>query len=69
MYQAFVEYQTDYEKVDGLMVQKIIPSMTIQVNNQKGIMKELDMVGINKKYIYGDFDNTARYINEKFFEK
>lgn len=67
LYQAFVDYQTDCEKVDGLMVQKITPSMTIQVNNQKEIMKELDMVGINKKYIYGDFDNTAQYINKKFF--
>ena len=39
--------------------------MVIQVDNQKEIMKELDMVGINKKYIYGDFDNTAQYINMK----
>lgn len=68
LYQAFVDYQTDCErKIDGLMVQKIIPSMTIQIYNQNEIMKELDIVGINKKYIYGDFDSTAQYINEKFF--
>lgn len=67
LYQAFIDYQTDLDEMGGLMVQKIIPSMVIQVDNQKDIMKELDMVGINKKYIYGDFDNTAQYINMKFF--
>lgn len=60
-------YTTDIDEMGGLMVQKITPSMVIQVDNQKEIMKELDMVGINKKYIYGDFDNTAQYINMKFF--
>lgn len=68
LYQAFIDYQTDLDEMRGLMVQKIIPSMVIQVNKQKEIMKELDMVGINKKYIYGDFDNTAQYINMKFFD-
>lgn len=67
LYQAFIDYQTDLDEMGGLMVQKIIPSMVIQVDNQKEIMQELDMVGINKKYIYGDFDNTAQYINKKFF--
>ena len=67
LYQAFIDYQTDLDEMGGLMVQKITPSMVIQVDNQKEIMKELDMVGINKKYIYGDFDNTAQYINMKFF--
>ena len=68
LYQAFIDYQTDWDEMRGLMVQKIIPSMVIQVNKQKEIMKELDMVGINKKYIYGDFDNTAQYINMKFLD-
>ena len=63
----FVDYGTDYEVVDGLMTQKIKPNIVIQIDNQKEIMKELDMVGINRKYIYGDFDSTAQYINMKFF--
>lgn len=67
LYQAFYDYSTYYEIIDGLMVQKITPNMIIQVDNQKGIMEELDMVGINKKFIYGDFDNTAQYINKKYF--
>lgn len=67
LYQAFIDYQTDIEEMGGLMVQKIAPNMIIQIDNQKEIIKELDMLGINKKYIYGDFDNTAQYINTKFF--
>mgnify|MGYP004544068041 CR=1 FL=1 len=67
LYQVFVDYGTDYEVVDGLMTQKIKPNIVIQIDNQKEIMKELDMVGINRKYIYGDFDSTAQYINMKFF--
>ena len=67
LYQGFMDYQTHPDELGGLMVQKIIPNMVIQIYNQEEIMKELDMVGINKRYIYGDFDNTAKYINTKFF--
>lgn len=68
LYQAFIDYQTDLDEVGGLMVQQVIPSMVIEVFNQKEIMEELDLVGINKKFIYGDFDNTAQYINKKIFD-
>lgn len=69
VYQAFIDYQTDYDTIGGIMIQNIVPSMIIQIDNQKEIMKELDLVGINKKFIYDDFDNTAQYINMKYFEK
>lgn len=68
LYQGFVDYNTSSEATDAIMIQKIVPDITIEINNQQKILKELDMAGINKKYIYGDFDNTARYINEKFFK-
>lgn len=67
LYQAFVDYQTNLDEIGGLMIQQVIPNMVIQVHNQKKIMDELDMVGINRKYIYGDFDNTAQYINNIIF--
>ena len=51
------------------MVQEIKPDIIVEIHNQKKIMKELDMIGINRKYIYGDFDNAARYINDKIIEK
>lgn len=68
LYQAFVDYQIGYDEMGRFMVQKIIPGIVIQIDNQKGIMEELDMVGTDKKNIYGDFDNTAQYISAKFFE-
>lgn len=68
LYQGFADYNTDIDITNGIMIQKIVPDITIEINNQQKILKELDMAGINKKYIYGDFDNTARYINEKFFK-
>lgn len=68
LYQAFLDYQTDAFEVDGLMVQQVTPSMIIQVDNQKSILNELDIMGINRKYIYGDFDNIAQYINMNFFD-
>lgn len=69
LYQAFLDYQTNAEEMGGLMIQKIIPSFIIQVNDQKNIMEELDLVGINRNFIYGDFDSTAQYINEKLFNE
>ena len=68
LYQGYVDYHTDVDTMNGLMVQKIIPDIVIQIYNQKEVIKELDMAGINKKFIYGDFDNMAQYINKKFFD-
>ncbi len=28
--------------------------------------ESLDMLGINEKYIYGDYDSIARYIKRKY---
>lgn len=70
LYQGFLDYQKDlYGEEIGTMVQEIKPDIIVEIHNQKKIMKELDMIGINRKYIYGDFDNAARYINDKIIEK
>ena len=69
LYQAFLDYNTNLDEMGGLMIQKVMPSFIIQVNNQKNIMDELDLVGINRKFIYGDFDSTAEYINMKLFSE
>ncbi|MFD3447435.1 FRG domain-containing protein [Microbacteriaceae bacterium 4G12] len=68
LYQLFHTYATQYEDVPNAIVRQVItPDITIIVNNQKQILEELDFIGINLKSIYGDFDNTASYINNKFF--
>jgi len=68
LYQGFLDYQTGVDEMGGIMIQKIIPDVTIKIKNQKDILQELDMVGINKRYIYGDFDSTAQYVNRKHFK-
>lgn len=68
LYQGFVDYYTTDSEIGGIMIQEIFPDITIKVHNQKEILEELDMVGINKMFIYGDFDSTAEYINMKFFK-
>jgi hypothetical protein len=68
LYQLFHTYATVNEDVPNSIVrQKVTPDITIIVKNQKEILEELDFIGINLKSIYGDFDNTASYINNKFF--
>jgi hypothetical protein len=52
----FVEPLTDR------ITQSVIPDCTFQITNKAKIMKELDVLGINLKYIYNDYDNIAKYI-------
>ncbi|WP_053418622.1 FRG domain-containing protein [Viridibacillus arvi] len=68
IYQLYHTFATRYEDVpEEILRQEIIPDVTIVINNQKQILEELDFIGINLKSIYGDFDNIASYVNNKFF--
>ncbi|MEY9980587.1 FRG domain-containing protein [Lysinibacillus sp. RC79] len=68
IYQQYYTYATKNEdKPNSILKQKITPDGTIVINNQDEILEELDFIGINTKSIYGDFDNIANYINNKFF--
>lgn len=67
IYQGFIDIRCEYDEYSNIAVQEIIPDITFEIINQQKILNELDLVGINKRYVYGDFDNTARYINEKYF--
>ncbi|AEF24524.1 hypothetical protein STP_0076 [Streptococcus parauberis KCTC 11537] len=44
---------------------KQIPYKTIKVQNKIKIMKELDNIGINRKNLFQDHDNIAKYLIEK----
>ncbi|MDF2590150.1 MAG: hypothetical protein K0R00_3116 [Herbinix sp.] len=67
LYQGFYTFNCcdDYNKT---MIQTIEPDIIIKVHNKVQILEALDLVGINRKFIYGDYDNTAKYINDKFNE-
>lgn len=47
-------------------IQRIWPDKIIVINNKEKILKELDFIGINEKFIYGDYDNIAKYITKKY---
>ncbi|MCG3096703.1 FRG domain-containing protein [Lactococcus petauri] len=45
--------------------QELIPNVVFKVSNKKEILKELDRIGISKKFIYPDHDHIAQYVKEK----
>lgn len=47
-------------------IQRIWPDKIVVINNKEKILKELDFIGINEKFFYGDYDNIAKYIKRKF---
>ena len=47
--------------------QRIAPDFEIKIENPESIQKELDAIGINRKYIYCDYDNAAKYTIDYFF--
>ena len=49
-----------------LSQQRVWPEYVIVVENKETVLQELDFVGINEKFIYGDYDNIARYIKHKY---
>lgn len=51
-----------------LATQKIEPTKTIKVTNKKNILKSLDKLNINSKFIYGDHSNIAKYIEDRHQE-
>lgn len=54
-----------YKSVFKNVIQKIDFEYEITVKNKKQILKELDNIGINQKFIYPDADNIARYMRQK----
>ncbi|PFV81735.1 FRG domain-containing protein [Bacillus sp. AFS059628] len=46
-------------------IQRIVPDKVVVINNKEKILEELDFMGINEKFIYGDYDHIASYIRNK----
>lgn len=70
VYQLYLSTTSPYmDDIHNNMIQKIEPDVIIRIHDQEKLMKELDSIGINRKMIYGDFDNIAKYFNDKFSSK
>lgn len=47
-------------------IQRIVPDKVVVVSNKEKILEELNFIGINGKFIYGDYDNIAKYITKRY---
>lgn len=66
IYQAYLSFIESVYQVPIVAQQRIWPDSIIVVENKEKILKELDFMGINDKYIYGDYDSIAHYIRNKY---
>lgn len=69
IYQLFYDdYIADpyIDKIEHRATQNISPDFTIKINNKEEILRSLDSLGINLKFIYKDYDNIAKYIKTKY---
>ncbi|OQR53204.1 FRG domain-containing protein [Bacillus sp. CDB3] len=66
IYQNYLQSDeyTESPYIEG--IQRIVPDKVVVINNKEKILEELNFIGINGKFIYGDYDNIAKYITSKF---
>nr|WP_312577725.1 FRG domain-containing protein [Sedimentibacter sp.] len=66
IYQAYLSFDESTYNTHILSQQRVWPDVAIVIENKDKILRELDFMGINEKFIYGDYDSTARYIKKKY---
>ncbi|WP_199874635.1 FRG domain-containing protein [Pediococcus pentosaceus] len=60
-------YSDDFDKnIVKTVIQKIDFEYQFIIKNKEVILSELDNIGINRKFIYPDSDNIAKYIKDKY---
>lgn len=66
IYQAYLSFDESTYNTRILSQQRIWPDLVVVIENKEKILRELDFIGINEKFIYGDHDSVARYIRKKY---
>lgn len=66
VYQAYLSFDEDLFDAHILSEQRVWPEKVIVVENKEKILRELDFLGINEKFICGDYDSVAKYIRRKY---
>ncbi|MDT3698372.1 MAG: FRG domain-containing protein [Thermincola sp.] len=66
IYQTYLSFDESTYKTHILSQQRVWPDIIIVIENKEKILHELDFMGINEKFIYGDYDSIARYIKKKY---
>lgn len=65
IYQSYLSFDESTYNTHIFPTQRVWPDNVIVIENKEEILQELDFMGINEKFIYGDYDNIARYIKKK----
>ncbi|EJV56055.1 hypothetical protein IEO_05556 [Bacillus wiedmannii] len=66
IYQTYLSYTEEIYNYNVLSCQRFWPDKVIVIKNKDKILKELDFMGINEKFIYGNYDHIASYIRNKY---
>ncbi|MES9730311.1 FRG domain-containing protein [Bacillus sp. AP50] len=66
IYQTYLNYTESVYNYNVLSCQRVWPDKIIVIKDKEKILNELNFMGINEKFIYGDYDNVASYIKRKF---
>lgn len=66
IYQAYLSFDENTYGTHILSQQRVWPDVVVVIENKEKILHELDFMDINEKFIYGDYDSTARYIKKKY---
>jgi len=62
IYQPYIT--ADEEEGEIVLFQENNPIIEISITNARGILKQLDAIGINVGTVFGDYDSIAKYIKE-----
>lgn len=66
VYQAYISFDEVVYDTHILSQQRVWPEYIIVIENKEQILKDLDLIGINDKFVYSDYDSIARYITLKY---
>lgn len=66
VYQAYLSFTERMYNFKILSQQRVWPEYIVVIENKEQILHDLDFIGINEKFIYGDYDNIAKYITKKY---
>ncbi|MCL2571103.1 MAG: FRG domain-containing protein [Defluviitaleaceae bacterium] len=53
------------DPIEKRVIQDIVPDYKFVINNKQKILRELDLLGINLKYVFNDYDSIAKHIRSK----
>lgn len=66
IYQPYIYVNDRVYDYHELIMQEIVPDITIYVDKYKEILYELKMLGIDSGYVYNDIDNIAKTVKYEY---